>query len=476
MSGLALTLDATLASTGGRVARAGATTSWERVGIDGRAARRGDLYVAIKGQTHDGHAFLAQAVAAGATGVIVERGRAPAEGELGGITVIEVDDGVAALSALGRWARRKSGARVVAITGSTGKTTTKTLIAAMLRAAVGDDAVLATEGSFNNETGVPLTLLGLRTTHTHAVIEMGMRGLGQIDDLCRIAEPDVGVLLNAGITHVGVVGSAAAIAAGKSEVFARLPATGRAIFPADDPRLAPLAIVRGVPADRHITFGDGADATVRVASATSRGERGWEATIEVRRGATVETLALVLPLVGRHNVGNAACALAVAVALELPLGACLTGLAAARPAKQRSELSTVAGRRTLVDCYNASPHSTTAALATLADLRASGAGRAVAVLGDMLELGDEETAAHAAIGRAAAAAGIDALITVGDRARHAADAARAAGVPRVEAYPPDAIADATARVLEWSSPGDWLLVKASRGMRLERVIDALEKA
>jgi UDP-N-acetylmuramyl pentapeptide synthase len=296
---------------------------------------------------------------------------------------------------------------------------------------------------------------------------MGMRGLGQIDYLCQLAEPEIGVVVNAGVAHVGVVGSAEDIARGKSEIWSRLRPPGWAIFPHADSRLRALAIEHGVPEERHATFGEGEGATVRIARVAARGTAGSDVEIRARG----RSLRLRVPLVGRHNVENAACALAVAVALDVDLQAAARGIEHAAPPRQRSELTEIGGRHLLVDCYNANPTSMRAALDTLAELR--GSHRAVAVLGDMLELGASETDEHERVGRLAAKVGVDALVTLGDRARHVARAASAAGLWQiVETNDPT---QAARVVASWTEPGDWILVKASRAMRLERVIEAFRE-
>jgi MurE/MurF fusion protein len=473
----AITVEDVVAATGAEP-RGPAPAGFARVTIDGRTARRGDLYVAIRGERFDGHDFCGQAAAAGATGFLVEREVAVPAGS----TVFQVADARLAMGQLARRVRRKWGRRLVGVTGSTGKTTTKQLIAAMLRGATGDaDSVLAPEGSLNNETGVPLTLLGLRPHHRHAVVEMGMRGLGQIDYLAGIAEPDVAAVVNAGVAHVGVVGSADAIAQGKSEIWARLPERGAAIYPHGDARLAALAAERA-PAARKISFGEEEGATVRVLEVAPRGVDGSDAIIAIAGGAIAggaiaggPRLTLRVPLVGRHNVTNAACALAVALALELDLAAAARGIAAARPARQRSEVQVIGGRNVLVDCYNANPASMRAALETLAELAgdARGRARAVAVIGDMLELGASEDQEHEQVGMRIAALGLGNLMTLGERARGAARAAAAGGVARVQVVNIDDAERAGALLASWTAPGDFILVKASRGMRLERVVDAL---
>ena len=428
--------------------------TFSRVVIDSRIAAPGDLYVAIRGEQHDGHAFCDGAIAAGATGVLVEPGRGPGGlGSQGDAAVIERPDTRVALGEIARSIRRRWGKPVIGVTGSTGKTTTKELIAAALSVA---GCPLATRGSLNNETGVPLTLLRLRDHFDYAVIEMGMRGLGQIAYLCDVAEPDVGVVVNAGVAHIGVVGSVEDIARGKAEMFAHLPPTGCAVYPAGDPRLAEYAS----GAARAISFGDDASADVRLTAYAPAGQTPTTAGTDITIVARGEERSLRLPLVGRHNGINAACAVAAALAAGVSVDDAVRGLANARAPWGRSALARVACRNLLVDCYNANPTSMDAALATLADLR--GDARAVAVLGDMLELGDDAPAAHTAAGLRARELGI-AVVALGNFR------AELGGTP---ADDPD---HAARLVLDATADDDWVLVKASRGMKLERVVDALAK-
>jgi murE/murF fusion protein len=480
-------VDDLVAACGGAVThRRPQTTAFSRVIIDGRDSAPGDLYVAIRGERFDGHDFCAQAVAAGATGVVVERGRAPREagGALLDVTVIEVDDTREAVGAMARWHRRRwakepryphgragAAAPVVGITGSAGKTTTKELIAAALSARY---CVHATRGSLNNETGVPLTLLGLMPHHEAAVIEMGMRGLGQIAYLAGIAEPDVGAVLNAGMAHIGVVGSAGAIAQGKSEIFAALGPDGTAVFPADDARLAGYAAV----APRRLRFGrpsenPGAMPEVAAVGATPvllpGGTPGTDIQLAFHGAAVpadgVTAASARIALVGQHNAINAACAVACAIAAGVPAGDAAAALSRARPPALRGQIRDVAGRHVLIDCYNANPASMRVALTAVNELARTHGGRPLAVLGDMLELGDEAPAAHAEIGAAAVALDV-AVIALGEHA------GALAGPRGAIVTDPDA---AAAAALDRSAPGDWILVKASRGMRLERVVDAMQR-
>jgi murE/murF fusion protein len=420
-----------------------------RVVIDSRIAAPGDLYVAIRGETHDGHAFSDAAVAAGAAAVMVERAAGAS------VPQIVVDDTRRAIGALAHAHRGRWAGRLIAITGSAGKTTTKELTRAAL-APVGPTH--AADGSLNNETGVPLTVLGLRAFHAFGVVEMGMRGAGQIEYLTRIAEPDVAVVVNAGSAHIELLGSTDAIAAAKSEIWLGLRDGGTVVRPAADDRIAGWAR-RHRPDARTITFGAAGDGAVDVALVDYLPtDTGGELAID----AFGHRHALALGLVGRHAAIDACAALAAAIAAGAPVDLALLGLARARPAAMRGEVVVVAGRKVIVDCYNANPASMAAALHALAE-RARGA-TALAVLGDMLELGDHGPAAHRESGALARQLGVG-VIALGPLAAAIAEAAggELAGDP----------ASAAARALDRTRPGDWILLKASRGMRLERVLDAL---
>ncbi len=439
---------------------------FSRVIIDGRIAAPGDLYVAIRGERFDGHAFCGQAIAAGATGVVVESAAA-SDPTLGRATVISAEDprlvlGQIAGLARRRWAREteaqtkaQEGRKwLVGVTGSAGKTTTKALIAAALGAA---GRTHASKGSLNNETGVPLSLLGLRPFHDFGVVEMGMRAVGQIDYLVDFAAPDVGVVVNAGTAHVGVVGSAEAIAAGKAEMFGRLPAYGCAVLPAGDQRLA-----RGAAnAPRRLTFGEESDADVRLVSYQPAGAAGADLVVE----AAGARHSFRLPLVGRHNAINACCALAAVLACGVDPTIAVVGLEGARPAPKRGVVTRVGERNVLDDCYNANPASMRAAMTTLVEL--AGEARAVAVLGDMLELGPEAEQAHRDLGRLAGESDVH-VIVMGEWRDAVCAGAQAAGGTAVAISSPEA---AAAAALDKTKAGDWILIKASRGMQLERVIE-----
>ena len=449
-----------IAATGGGLVSEG-TSEFTGVTIDSRTTRPGDLYFAIVGERFDGHDFCSRAIEAGAAGVVTARGH----GVRNGATCIEVDDTRDALARVAGHHRQQLATRVVGVTGSSGKTTTKALIASMLSEGRGPERVSAQQGSFNNETGVPLSLLALRDSHDFAVIEMGMRQVGDIDHLARFVRPDVAVVTNAQAAHLGVAGSVDNIARGKSEIFRHGTEGAFVVYPRADSRLERFALAAVPDRAQHVTFGVDPEADVRIAHVRARGAEGTDVDLHLPGGAE---LTCHVPLPGRHNVENAACAIAVAVALGIDLERAARGLARTRAVANRSEVRELGGRHLLADYYNANPASMRAAISTLDDL-AGDRGR-VAVLGDMLELGPTEEDEHEKLGEVLAAARVDSVIALGDLGPVIARGAREAGLSRIEVTDDPAQA---ARVLaDWTQAGDWVLVKASRGVRLERVVDA----
>jgi len=421
-----------------------------RIVIDSRKALPGSLYVAIKGEQHDGHAFCASAVETGAVAVMVEQ-RADVA-----VPQIVVGDTRIALGKIARHHRRAWPGKIVAITGSAGKTTTKELTRAALAAA---GPTLAAEGSLNNETGVPLTLLGLRLFHDYGVIEMGMRGAGQIEYLTKIAEPDVAVVVNAGTAHIELLGTTDAIARAKGEIWLGLREGGTIVRPVDDDRLGHLARTHR-PKARHVTFGE-RDADVTLLDYQPL-DAGGALVLDVF-GTRHE---ITLHLVGRHAALDACAAIAASHAAGASIAEALAGIGRARPPAMRGEVIDLGGRKVIVDCYNANPASMAAALRALAE-RAHGR-TAIAVVGDMLELGDHAAAAHRDVGVLARELGLG-VIALGDQAGTVTAAFGDGG--ETAATP----AAAAARVLERTSAGDWIMLKASRGMKLERVLDAIKE-
>jgi len=425
----------------------------DHVTIDSRTVRANSLFVALPGAHSDGHDHIAAAAAAGAGGYLCRVGYHA--GPRGGVAV---DDPADALRGLGAWVRATVDPTVVAVTGSSGKTTTKDLIAAAVGA---ERRVVANPGSYNNELGVPLTCCLLEPGAQVLVAELGARGLGHISQMAQIVRPDIGVVTNIGVAHLEMFGDVDTIAQAKSELVAALPTDGVAVLNADDARVAAMA---GLAACRILTFGTGPDADLRAVDV--------RLDSAARPTFRVGDVQVRLPLPGAHNVGNALAAMAAADACGVDLAAAALALSDASVSPWRMELSTTAGGVTVLnDAYNANPASMAAALETLAAMTAP--GRRFGVLGQMAELGADAGAAHREIGRRAAALGLDGLVVVGELAAAVAEGARQAGLP-AEAVAVVADADeAIVTVVGWLTAGDAVLVKASRSVGLERVAAAL---
>lgn len=418
---------------------------------DSRQLQNGQLFVPLVGERFDGHSFLNQAAAIGAQAAVVQRDRAAAVPP--GLLHWLVDDTLAAYQQLALLHRRSLTAPVVAVTGSAGKTTTRELIRGAL-APLG--LIHASSANENNDIGVPLTLLRTTPEHRALVLEMGMRGLGEIERLSRTAEPDVAVITNIGTAHIGRLGSREAIATAKCEITSHLRPSGLVVIPAGDP-LLDQALAR-------VWSG-------RVCRVALAGDPGFEQAdlqgqFDPAQGVLrLQEASLPLPLAGRHNARNLLLAIAVATELGLDL-----------PALQQLQVEVPGGRNrrqqlgglTLLDeTYNASPEAVLAAL----DLLASQPGRRFAVLGTMLELGEQSVALHRQVAERAAALGLDGLVLVCSGAEAAAMAEAAAGLERLAVV--DSPEQAAAPLSQWLQSGDVLLLKASRGVALERLIPLL---
>jgi UDP-N-acetylmuramoyl-tripeptide--D-alanyl-D-alanine ligase len=425
------------------------------VSIDSRSLAVGEAFFAIKGHRLDGHAYLGEAAGRGSACLVVHE--LPDEVPPN-VPVVLVQDTTRALGRLAAWHRAKFTIPVVAVTGSNGKTTTKELVAAVLGTRW---KTLKPAGSFNNQWGLPLTLLGLGPDHGALVVELGTNQPGEIAELTALAAPTVGVVTVVAPVHTEFLGSIDGVREEKAGLVRGLPADGTAVLNADDPRVASMA--RDTRA-RVVTFGV-AGADVHTAGDITDGPEGLAFTLE--RGAARARVALHLS--GRHNVINALAAAGAGTALGFGLGEIATGLAGARPVKGRCVWRTAGDVRLLDDTYNANPASVRAALDTVAAHR--GDARLVAVLGDMLELGAGVEEAHDEIGRYAAGAGAALVVGMGRHARALVEGARAAGAAATRHT--ETFEDTVAFLLKELAPGDVVLVKGSRGMRMERIVDAL---
>ena len=454
-----MTLGELAGVVGSRRIAGAAETRAGGVSIDSRSLRPGDLFVAIRGARFDGHRFVGDAVARGAAAALVSDaaalGAPPAPG-------IVVDDTLRALQALARRVRRDSGARVVAVTGSVGKTTTKELSAALLETRY---RVFRNRGNLNNHIGLPLSLLELRTRPEVAVVELGMSGPGEIRRLVEIAEPDVRVWTNVGEAHAEFFPSIEAIADAKAEILTGASRDAVVVANAADDRV--MRRVAGFPG-RVVTFGVDVEAEVSAQAVEDLGLDGVRARLRTPVGAApVRTR-----LLGRGNLANVLAAVGVALTFDVPLAAAVERAAAVEAPPHRGRIHRLAGGVAVIDdSYNSSPLALEAALATLARGRA---GRRVAVLGEMLELGVRSEALHRAAGHAAAAAGVGLLLTVGgEPARVLGRAAVEAGAPAAGVLHCETAEDAASRAAASVRDGDVVLVKGSRGVRTDRVVTRL---
>ncbi len=452
-----LTLGEVARAAGGTLLDADPGTTVTAVVADSRHVTAGALFVALPGSRTDGARFAPDALAAGASAVLARRGAVAAGPR------VEADDALAGLAGVAAELRARSHAKVVGITGSVGKTTTKDLTAAALATRL---RTVANAASFNNELGLPLTLARLRPDTEALVVELGARGPGHIATLARLARPEVGVVLNVGEAHIGVFGSRQAIAKAKAELVEALPADGVAVLAADDPLVAAMA---ERTAARVVSFGLGMGSDIR-AEDVELDEAG-RARFRLRTPAG--DAAVALPAMGEHLVANALAAAAAAWVVGLGPEEVAAGLAGARLSPMRMQVARRADGITVInDAYNANPTSMAAALKALA-AAGRGGGRTVAVLGEMAELGEAAAGEHDRLGRLAARLGIDRLVGVGELGEVLVRAARMEGMWPEEAT---AVADADAAVAAVSAalaPGDVVLVKASRVVALERVAERL---
>lgn len=455
-----MSIQEVIASTNGRLICGDPHALSSGVSTDTRSIRSGDLFFALKGENSDGHGFIESALKSGASGIVAsEIDAVPAEC---GEPVIVVDDTLAALGDLAGYYRSKFDAKVIGITGSAGKTMTREMIASILERRF---IVLKNEMNFNNEIGVPLTLFKLNRTHQAVVMEMAMRGPGEIRRLAEISWPSIGVITNIGMSHIERLGSREAIASAKSELLEELPPDGIAILNADDEC---YPVLRGRFAGRIISFGVSEDADVS-ASDMAADENGFY-TFALRM-PDCSTM-VKLPVMGYHSALNALAASAAAYAMGVGIDDICKGLEGFTLPSMRMEFaSTEGGYGVLNDCYNASPASMAAALQTLSSI--CGYTRKIAALGDMLELGDFAREAHYDIGASLIGTGVDVLVAVGELSRQIAEGARASG------FPPDSIywcidsGDAASLMDDMVAAGDVILVKGSRGMRMERIARVL---
>ena len=427
--------------------------------IDSRTIAPGELFFAVKGERFDGHDFVAAAVARGAIAAVVSRVRVASLPDAAlAVPLLVAENSLAALQSLAAHVRRQWGRRLIAVTGSAGKTTTKEAIAAALETKFN---VLKSQGNLNNAFGLPMQLLRLKKAHEFAVVEMGMNHLGEIAALARIAAPDWGVVTNVGMAHVeNFAEGQAGIARAKFELVAALPSNGVAFLNCDDPYVSQFG--RNFPG-RAVYFGAGPCADPQI---TSVGEDTDGLQVSYCAGQRAGTF--TLHLLGAHNASNAAAALAVAIEAGVDLDAAVSALTTLTAGDKRGQVLEIGGATILNDSYNSNPEALRSMIRTLA---AREGKRRILVAGEMLELGPQGPTLHTECGHAAAAAGLDFVVAVRGNAAHMAAAACAGGVSSL--FLPDA--EAAGQWLRQNlRPGDVVLVKGSRGVHLERAIEALQ--
>ncbi len=417
------------------------------IATDTRSLQPGELFVALEGETFNGHDFAQQAIDRGAIAAVTRR--AVFSAETSALPRLEVDNTLAAYQSLGQWWRQQRAVRIVAITGSVGKTTTKELVAAALGKF---GPVLKTEANYNNEIGVPKTLLGLSAEHEYAVVEMGMRGPGEIALLAQIAQPDVALITNVGTAHIGRLGSRQAIADAKCELLRELPADRVAVLNYDDARL--MATAAKAWSGKQITYG--------LTGGDLRGQLAGDSLI-------VDSLSIPLPLPGRHNALNLLSAIATLKALNLDWHKLAQGFTVSMPAGRAQRHQLPNDVLLLDETYNAGAESMVAALQLLADQPGD---RHIAILGTMKELGDRSVELHRHIGQTVAALGVDQLLILADPAEAEAMEVGAGPVPAQQFVSHAALASCLKKMIR---PGDRLLFKASRSVAMDKVVDQLLK-
>lgn len=426
------------------------------VSTDSRTAKPGDLFFAIRGERFDGHEYVSQAIARGAVACVVSR-PVPAAS----VPCLTVDDTVAALGRLAAHHRTRAGATVVAVTGSNGKTTTKSMIDHVLSTRLGGRAAIK---SFNNQVGVPLTLLSVQADDEYLVVEIGSSAPGEVENLTRMASPEIGVITSVGPAHLEGLGGIEGVVREKVSLLRHVRAAGTAVVNADQPELLAAAddvLRRTERSVELVTFGRSEAAGLRITRVSTDLRR---TRFCLGAGPRID-----LPLCGTHNTANAAATFAVCRRLGLTADQIAAALATFQPADMRLKV-TCCGEVTVInDSYNANPASMAAAIEVLAG---AGGTRRVLVTGDMLELGDQAGSWHEQVGRQAAGSGIELLIAAGAQARFTAAGARAVN-PTLETVVCQDADRAARAVAERLRPGDVVLVKGSRGMAMERVVGAI---
>jgi UDP-N-acetylmuramoyl-tripeptide--D-alanyl-D-alanine ligase len=442
-----------------------------RISIDSRTLIPGDLFFAIVGSSFDGHDFIIEAFNKGAMGAVVCKGASTLlqdEQIDKDKIIIEVKDTLSALQDWSKHYKDKFKTFNICITGSNGKTTTKEIIAHILSQ---EFSLLKTSGNYNNEIGIPLTLLQLNKSHKILVVEMGMRGLGEIKILSNFIPPDLAVITNIGEAHIGLLGSKDNIFTAKSELLQSLDKDGKAIINRDDPYYFKMLNI--VKDKKVYTFGIENRSDIMARNIRMVSDKGMRFFLEVQNSKNRE---IYLPLLGRYNIYNALAAVAVAFALGIELDLIERGLSSFKPLDLHMQLSNFYnGIKILNDSYNASPLSVKNALETLAE--AAQNNRKIAILGDMLELGKKTDFYHREIGKEVVKLSIDTLITVGQGGKIIAQSSKEEGMAeeRIFSFEKNEKINLAKKLLSLTKPGDFILLKGSREMKMEEILEFWQK-
>lgn len=451
-----LNMDEILEATEGKLAEKGGCGLVSAICTDSRKIQQGDLFIPLIGENFDGHDYIERAFVQGAAAALTQRETIHFPGK----TVILVKDTLKALQGLASYYRSRFRIPFVGITGSVGKTSTKEMVACALGVKYN---VLKNEGNLNNEIGVPLTIFQLDSSHEAAVVEMGMSGFGEIRVLTAIVRPKVGIITNIGISHIEQMGSRQNILKAKLELLEGLQPGGLLVLNGDDVMLNGL---KGLLSQRTVTYGLEEGADYLAYNIKSRGENGIDFDV------TVEGVdyTIHVPAPGVHNVYNALAAVAAGHELGVPMEKLAGGISQFRPGKMRMNIINANGLKVINDAYNSSPQSVKAALEVLEELEAV---RKIAVLGDMLELGEWSAQAHLETGRQAADKKLDYIVTVGPGASNIARGAVEAGFTSERIAALQSNSEALGYLLKILHQGDAILVKGSRGMKMEEIVHSL---
>jgi len=451
-------------ATGGRLLRGDQKMVCRGISTDSRTIKRGELFIPLKGDRFDGHDFVPQIITRGAAGIMVKKGfpisRISRQDR--NLFVIEVSDCLTALGDAAHYVRKRSPVKVVAVTGSNGKTSTKEMSALVLQEQY---RVLKNEGNLNNLIGLPLTLLRLSRKDEVAVLEMGMNHPGEIRRLAEISRPDIGVITNIGPVHLEGLGSLSQVQKAKGELFEVLTGGDYAVINYDDPLVRELGSRCRA---QKISFGLHKESDVRARDVSFlKGNR-----VCFRLVSKSEEVRVTIPAYGLYHVHNALAASAIGISLGVALRKIAKGLKGFRPMPGRSRILTIKkGIRVIDETYNANPRSMEVALRTLREVK--GKGRGIAVLGDMKELGDTSPFWHREIGKCAAALGTEYLVLLGQFAPFIAEGAESAGAEKGKIFIGKNHEDAVLQVQQIMKKGDWILIKGSRGMQMEKVLNPL---